>query len=332
MVFLVYLFLFSIAIVSQSYFSIRSARLYYLLAAILGVFLSLVIRSTAVAEDSDIGSYNFFMKIDATVQNQKFEPVVWEAQKFLYALIGSESRVFMITDIFALFVLAVGLKLTYDGSTKVTCCYGTQQYGFLLGLFALTLSLFPNILGMHAIYRQWVASVMVIFALAAIIKSKPIGWGAYIIAVMSHNVSFTALPLMLTLGRYSRLSQFLSVVFVVIATIFLKDFKSSTVAGELSPFILSYIISCIFSFIIIIGKKKSLLSWVFLWSIVLVVCSPFILNSNESMRLQYFFLAILFPWTWIIFISKVKNSRAVKSFLCTAVFMASMYFGSGFVF
>lgn len=190
-------------------------RLFAFIFASVAIALALVVRFSGF--DVDIITYASRMGIRSTDIYYLREPVVWFGHRIAFNAIGSQVAVFVLSDLVVITITAAALKRLR-----------APQYAFLA-----VLAFFPFVLGQQNVYRQWVASAFLLYALASSREHKWQMWGALVLAVLSHNaaVLFVAPIVAYGRGKWRIPLLILGAIATPAAILFGSDVKSEAETG-----------------------------------------------------------------------------------------------------
>ena len=247
--------------------------------------LSLVVRTTY---DFDMKNYAAAMEYSSLGLYYIKEPIVWLGQRYLFNVFENTYIVFVIFDILSGIILFSALRRLQ-----------TPQYVY----FAILL-FFPFVLGMQNVYRQWLASIIFLYAFSFLFSKKS-QWKAYLaflVAVLSHNVAAIFLPILFINhpNLRGRLLYFLAL-FVSFLGIYIgSSTKSSASTGQnLTAAYLALLLIFLFLYLVLdrgLIKSASMLGYNLLLGIIIITAfSSIILSSAGSERVAMFALTAFFP-------------------------------------
>lgn len=273
--------------------------LYVLLA-----FLIFIVRSNY---DVDIQNYATSMQKIRQSFYYLREPIIWQGQAYLYAIFRSTFLVFLVFDAIASFLTVVALKK-----------FRLPRYAYYLVFI-----FFPFVLGMQNIYRQWFASVLLLWAFS-IVCTQPrffrLGGALRLLAIwllafLSHNMSAAFLPIIFIRCRsLFEKSIFIVSCFISAAAIYYGGAtKSSAATGSALEWIY-FLLLCILTTAVIVAKKLQIEreSKVLIGSFLVVsaigLVSSFNLASAGAERIWLSGLILLFP-VIVLFIESIRDIR-----------------------
>jgi len=230
------------------------------------------------------------------------EPIVWYSLRIIYRLFDSEFLAFFLLDLVSFIFLfkAISLQkyvLTYSKDVKYLY--------FVIFLF------FPFMLGFHFIYRQYIATIFLLYAIGCVgNKNLWLCFIFFLCSVLSHNAAVLFLPLLLYLSNL-RLSKPLAVIslsLVPLAFYYMELIENLTNLSSKSNINIGggigwyyFVLFTLILFLILILRmiKKSandsiliffgiLFSWISFWAAV-------ILETSVSERLGFMMLALMYP-------------------------------------
>lgn len=255
------------------------------IALIIFVVLSIVVRASGL--DLDLLNHQGHMRWPLKVNTALLrEPVVWGGMHLLHSLIRNAPATFVIFDI-AVF----GVVLAAFHRMKL------PAYAFIA-----VLAFFPFILGMQNIYRQWVATCLLLFAAAYADRSAVKALIAFVLAVLAHNVAavFAGVLVPLLPPRW-RPAAWAGLLVAVPAILFFgAGTKSGVETGlELRPLYVLMVgliaLACIGAMRITRGKWPGWDAAPFAYHWYVVACAAVLLASASAERVGISALLLLYP-------------------------------------
>lgn len=216
------------------------------------------------------------------------EPVFWLGSRMLYYL--KESRVL----VFLIFDLVMGLVL-YNALRRLS----VPQYAY----FSI-LVFFPFVLGMQNVYRQWVASIFLIFCLSFVAGkySNKKALFAFFLACLSHNGAGLFLPILIRIKKPPNLLLIVICIgWILLAILFGVSVKSSNTSGLELQWLYFLVMLFVALFFAYFDTLKGALKWsvgsqVLFVGIVSVGLAATIASSTVAERIGMMGLLILHPF------------------------------------
>lgn len=278
--------------------------------------LSLVIRNQF---DADIEVYADSMSYSSLSIYYLREPIVWLGQRWLFVYFQSHYIVFFIYDILT------GVLLF-----KAFAKFRVPKYAY----FGM-LTFFPFILGMQNIYRQWIASVVLLYAFSFVWERK-LSYRAYVLFLFScltHNAAAIFVP-MLFLNSNKKIGKLFWIVsfFISFAGIYFGgEVKSSANTG--ANLSVAYLILLFIVILVVVALDKGKIRQIrkveyklILGLFLLSLFSTLILSSAGSERISMFCLILIYPVLAILFEERFRQRSIVR------IIYLAMGFSPMFVF
>jgi hypothetical protein len=207
-----------IFIASFAVFTNKNNIIKFLYIPLYVVFL-VIIRNSGF--DTDIQAYSEYMHYFSFYMIREF--VFYGIMYQLYNLLENEILTFLIVDIIFFILLLINIKQL--NSDKVNSSF------ILLSLVTLS---FPFIMGIENIYRQLLASLLVLFAYNIRKKNEFYSNAFFLISLFFHNSMILFFPLLVlvkffTLNLKSRL--FITLLFLIIEIIFITGLLQGIITG-----------------------------------------------------------------------------------------------------
>ena len=212
------------------------------------------------------------------------EAFFWLSLRFIYDLLQDPYLVLIIIDL----LLA---SLIFYSFHKIK----VPSYAFF-SFFTF----FPTILFMQNVLRQWVATVIFIFAIGFLTShSKKIF--AFIISIFSHNSAIVALPLIYAQKNSARSLLYSLIIFLItLIPVYFLNTKSGTEHGfNFAPI---YVLLFIILLLLYVFENRFKLSFQSAWLKILIL-SIFIsltyfllLKSSASERISMMLFLLLYPF------------------------------------
>ena len=213
------LFLYIILIIISAFFMIKkrtinSNRLFFIFFIVTFVIMSATIRMTLT---HDFTSYSNALILRSYAFYYLREPIVWLGHRFLFSALQSVYWTFVVFD------LAVGVVLY-----KALKRFELPQYAYF-SIFTF----FPFVMGFNNVYRQWVASIFILYAVSLIRDRNRWGWAWFIFSGLAHNVAgvFIGLLFLGRRGLFGKIGLILALLITPIL-IYIGGYMKSRVATE----------------------------------------------------------------------------------------------------
>lgn len=255
-----------------------------LLSFVFFLATSLIVRT---AFEVDIITYSEAFQNPGFYVGRTTEPIVWVGQRHLYKILESPFWVFVISDVIigALMVVAFGI-LRVPHYTYVSM-----------------LSFFPFVLGMQNVYRQWVASILFLMALALcriVGRRLPIMiW--FGLSLLSHSMVAILLPLLASFHR-TRFEVFVYGMSILIVPILLFLFVSGKAINTGAELSMLYVLTTAFVFFAFLFidyakiAKADFKDYLLIFtSIYVLVCSQLLVSNDVVERIGMMILLIIYP-------------------------------------
>jgi hypothetical protein len=215
------------------------------------------------------------------------EPVVWLGMRIIYSLLDNTYLVFIVLDMIMGLVLWASLS-----NLKL------PQYAFFSFII-----FFPFILGMQNIYRQWFASILILYTYSIVLNSSQIRRPlvTFILASLSHNAAAVFLPLLVTASKKSKILIYtLALIISALGVVQGAGTKSNTTVGaDLGAIYLALFVLIIMFFLLsdrlIIRRSRSTDYMTILTVVYLCVLGLFVLGGSGRERLALMALFIIYP-------------------------------------
>ncbi|WP_177223391.1 EpsG family protein [Modicisalibacter xianhensis] len=286
------------------------------------LFYSIIVRISGF--DVDMKVYTDVLKKDDLDGFYYLkEPVYWYFSHYLYKVINSETWTFVIIDSMVFFLTIKSVK------------------NLKLPVYtALALLLFfPYLLGLQNVYRQLLATVLLVYFYSICYKNSSNGHKlfVFIIAGLTHNVALLFFPIyFLFKSKVSLIFFVLSGALILILLPYVVSYKSVSETGlELKWFYVSIIgivciISAFFYFTYDLLKINIFLCNLYLF--VISLYASFILGGAQSERLSMICLVLLLCNLFVQIESRFKEKKTIAFITCVALFLPSFLFSSTFYF
>lgn len=257
-----------------SFFNSKDKVSYFIAFVMLFLF-SVIARFNVVK--IDMLTYTETMQYDLSSYMNLYylrEPIYWLFSKYLYNFTGDTRVVLILIDVLFFLIILIAF-------------YKKKVQTYFVFLF---FCFFVSVLGFQNVYRQFLATIVLVATLF-LVNSSTIKKGFYIfISTLIHNVSILFFPLIFVDGNkknYLKLLFFGSGVFSF--TYLLSGSKSNSETGEVPPFIYFVFISILFLFHFILNKMKFKgedlrYFYFYSYSLALMLLCSFLLGSAQLKR------------------------------------------------
>ena len=281
------------------------------------ILLVVIVRSTF---DSDIATYALAMSQSSMSIYYLKEPVVWLGQRLLFNVLQDQYLVFIVTDL----IIGLILYRTFQN-------FKMPQYAFFSFLI-----FFPTVLGMQNVYRQWVATVLLLYSFSlANTYSKPSQQYLFFgLSILSHNATAIFLPLLsiYKTGHKGNWMWYCSCIIGVAGIKIGGGSKSSANTG--SDLTLFYLALIAFFILLlpaldqgVIRKCRKFEYRLFSLLFVLSVCAVGFLSSAGAERVSMMCLMIAYPILASLFERKFQQGELVRMHFSLLGFVPMFLFG-----
>ena len=349
MEFIWYIFLFLVTLVlCFSNDSARDKKGFYLFWFVIVILHSVIIRSSGF--DTDIAKYAQFAlgkTVDGTPMPIEFgsdtwypkfnqEPMLFLILKYIFILTKDIKLTFIIIDLIIFYVLFLGIRYLeiFLHENK-----GRDKGVNLSYLYFQILVFFPQVFSMQAVYRQYLASVLLLTALSALFIKKKRGYLFFLFGILSHNSAAVFLPLV-TIFNVSGFGIFLVISAMItfpLAFNYFLSFYDQYSIGYTIAYIYLAVQSIIFFFVYFLYSIKSdqisnkvlfVCMYVFYLTIIAVLMS----ESNIVERLSLFCLFITYPLVVLLVEKKFAFGRSfIRVGLTTGGFLGCLILFPGVI-
>lgn len=236
----------------------------------------------------------------------------WLVARLLFNLTGSYYAVFYIFDTLCAFIIYSAFnKLRYFYAKEIS----KESIRYILFGFLL---FFPVVAGFQSFYRQYFATVLLIYSISFLIHKKYFqNIFVYILSLFTHNAVFVFLPMIFVLKeKKSILLSVISFLLIPVITIFLPKYNDTIVWSSLEIgrrieyFYLIFILGIGYYCFTQVKQNNNLR--LFFFSLMMVyILIVFTFASEASVRFAYLFLMLLYPLIGYL-IEQKDNSKLVK--------------------
>ena len=301
---------------SAKRYILSNSTVFFLTWSATYISLILIIRSEF---DSDIATYAAAMTGSTMSLYYLKEPVIWVGQRYIFSFVQDPYLVFVITDLLTGAILFQALKN-----------FKLPQYAFFSFLI-----FFPTILGMQNIYRQWVATVLLLysFSLITIDNNSKGKYLAFTLSVLSHNAAAIFVPILFINEERAkgRLLWYTTCIIAVYGIKLGAEHKSSANTGSDLTFVYLTLIM-FFIFLIPVldhGTVRKLRKFEYkLLSLLLILssCSILFLSSAGAERVSMMCLMIAYPILVLLFENRFKQNQLPRSVYSLLGFLPMFFF------
>ena len=285
------------------------------------LLLSFVIRAEVLsqkdAESSDMAAYLKLFSLDAFSGGLHFikEFIFWALSRGLFTITQNSHTVFFILDFICVALIYTSFrnlrKLFFPSIAKENIVY--SLFGFLL--------FFPVVVGYQATYRQFFATLILMFSLSYIVKK---GWFKsfliFCVSLFSHNAVIICAPfiVMIRKNRSIKLFLFLLLCIPIIYFIFSGNDENSINSlyvwsdlelGKKISHLCLLVIILINSFGLIYRESdlSNNFNQLLIYIMVTFIVVWMTFNSEAVLRFFYLFLTLLFPLAAFYIENKYNN-------------------------
>ncbi len=303
------IFLFCVLLLSSLLlcFDFNNRKKAYFLAFILLIIFSFFSRSMPF--ENDFLVYSSFLSLNQDVFGDFYysrEFLYWWGSKSIYNIIGNIPYTFNILDIL------------FFGLFSIFCFYRKLPAYFLISFFLI----FPSILGFFNVYRQFLATILIVVAIFSnigFVKKTFI----FLLSFFIHNVSFLFYSFIF-LNSKKYLMAFFTFVFSLILTIVAYSGKSDSETGTFNPIVyVGFIFLFFFAYLSLskfkIYKYKIFEFYGYLYSILILLFSVVLMGSGQSKRVGMIVFMISFVQLVLHYEEKIKdkNVKLIVRFIVT---------------
>jgi len=306
-------------VMCTKYVVIVSKKLMFLIWASTYLVMVLIVRAQY---DYDIDTYARSMEYSSLSLYYIKEPVIWLGQRFLFNLINSSYLTFIFTDICAGIILYRALKI-----------FSLPQYSYFSFL-----TFFPFIMGFQNIYRQWFASIIMIYLISLVLRydNKLVKkYFIFAISILTHNASAIFLPFLFI--RPKRAISKIFLVFALIISIFgvkygLDTKSSRDTGGNLALAYLALFLIIVFLLILVDFLKiqfEARWQYIFL-AVGLIICATGIIfgGSSASERISIYLLMLMYPLLILKIEERFKSPQFIRMMITVCGFFPIFVFGT----
>jgi len=294
------------------------------------LIVSILVRSTiGEIPSQDIDKYSFLMTQELGLPNFNKEFVYWYGSKYLYMALGEQYLVFIFMDLAIFTFVFMALNSIRDFSFR-----NYIQKEEIRFLFFLVFLFFPFVQGYNVIYRQLLASVIVLFSISTFASGYRFkGSLAFFVAFFIHNSSGVFLPLLFFLSgkRYLKILALFSLIslpfifnFVTssdnpyIYRSLITTFSGSTINYFYLIFFIAFLIFATLVELNVFNFSRSDINNN-IQGILLMICIYlffiFYTSSGLSERIAYYLFLVFFPYITMYFLSCFRFMPYPRIFL-----------------
>lgn len=238
--------------------------------------------------DHDVGIYVSIFTSPWSLQSLYFlrEPVFWLSSQYLHTILGTPEATMIVLDMVSFAVLYLCQRLL-----------GMPRFFMLLYLI-----LFPTVMGMQNIYRQHLATIFCLCALALARRNHVAQYPMMVLAVLSHNVAGLFVPLLFArrTGIWPSFWMVLGMLVMMAAVpLFLAGKSFSDTGGDLRVVYLAAIVSMVASIIasyrLKLTQENARDFWMLLYFVALSVYGATVLGPAQSERVVMICIVLALP-------------------------------------
>lgn len=228
------------------------------------------------------------------------EAIYWFSTRWIFSVTGNQIITFIVVDMILVSMFFLALRM-----------FKAPKYSYFLILIV-----FPSVFGFQNIYRQLIASSVLLLGLGLTYAGRR-GWAlSGLSAALVHNPSALLVPLFPKFARRSPwVGGFVGLILGAALTI-LSRFESSSSSGGNFSFILSSIVLAIVGVLTlrIASQQKPYLGF-FLGLGAISALSPLFLASSTSERISFYIIMMLFPFLVVWVEHRVRPRIPTRAFL-----------------
>jgi len=303
-------------------------KLFFYFWMIVSIVMSIIVRMPEFYGDIEAMTYitmrellpgesDFFQGMTGSIYYR--EPIVWYSLRFIYILFGSEFLPFLILDSITFIFLFKAVSL------QKYVLKNTIDFKYIY--FAVLL-FFPFVIGFHAVYRQYVATIFILCAMGYAGKNNLlISFIFFLLSVLSHNAAVLFLPLLLYLSN-SRIYKILAFATMPLIPIFfyfrnyIQELSglSSKVEHSIGTSI-GWLYTGVFGFLLIfvlclnlvrLGRNDRIFVFILSFFVWLSSSAAFILNTAASERLGFLMFGLMYPLFLIYLDYRLSNKLLIR--------------------
>jgi len=173
--------------------------------------------------DADIKNYAIYMSYTSNAIYYVKEFIFWYGQRFLFHILHNPFFVFLLMDWLWIFII-------FRTAKKID-----RYQRFKGGLFVVLMTSFPFFLGYENIYRQFYATIILLYAYSIVNSNFKKSMGFFLIAIFIHNTALLTLPFFLMKrSKYSKIYRkiaFLITLLFISLLHYMSQFKSGHPTG-----------------------------------------------------------------------------------------------------
>lgn len=271
-------------------------KVFYIILAISYIF---TVRFSGFHDD--FINYIEILKYPIQTKIQFFyikESFYWILSSLIYNLLNNEIATFLLYDFFCLFLLI-----------KITNNLKLPSYFILFYLL-----IFPSLMGFQNVYRQFIATIIVLYSISLAFNNKSGKYFFFVIAVFTHNVTILVLPLLFIFNnkKVFNFKFIFSIIVIIVALFFESKSKSFSNHGLrldfiyiLVVFLLSYFVFSKSENYASVNSKISIYS---IYILILVLVMFFIVGESQLERISMMSIQLLLPFI-CIYIDKYYHEK-----------------------
>ena len=305
---------------------IKGKKSFFCLVFFIFLSLSLFLRFSPLT--SDFNEYTLFLQsdLDDISDEQMYyylrEGLYWFSSYFLYQLLDNEIYVYITFDMIAYIFVFFALKN-----------FGVPQNYYFGVMYS-----FPFILGMQNIYRQWIATCILLFVISLKENQTFKKYFFFTCSLLVHNSMGLFLSLLLINNQFRQI-RILGVILLCLTPLFIY-LGLKTKANELfSGFdfsILYFYVNFFITSFLLFNSNLSIninLFYIRIWFFNLVVSTSMFLMTNQVPfeRVSIIILSILYPLLAFEIEKKFIQKKLIHFFNSTFWFLIMFISGASYV-
>jgi hypothetical protein len=186
-------------------------------------------------------------------------------------------------------------------------------------------------MGFQNVYRQFVATVIVLYSVSLAYQNKKSKYFIFIIALLTHNVTIFILPILFVFGKSKKSKYlFLFSFLIVLITLFFESGTKSYSSHGLSLGFIYIIVVYLLSYFIFSKNKYSKIQENINFSIyatyffVLILILYFILGESQLERTGMMAIQLLLPIV-CLYIDKFYREKILARFLLVLILICPVF-------
>lgn len=175
----------------------------FIIFLLIGCILSFSIRENSINENNLSDMSNYIRYMTGEDQGEFYlirEFIFWWSLKFLYIIFDNAKYVLVFIDLICFLLLFYSIENIKNSFSRFfrfkEFNYHFMAYGFLI--------FFPTVMGMHTGYRQFIASIFLIYSYSLLITRKnSLSLIFLFLSVFTHNISLLFVPVIYMAKLYN---------------------------------------------------------------------------------------------------------------------------------